>query len=933
MGKYNDRKRVNYGNKSIKKWVGISLIVFGLVMFIFACIPNFVMNRFVLGTFGICAYPIFLAFMLIGIALAMNMTYKGNAKFATLIGLFVLSFLGLLHSIFSVSGLNELQFGEYLAHCYNLTDGVTIGGVILGFICDVISLILGGVGTCIFFGILTCVLGGFTIDYAIYNKNREALVTPERANKFNQLSNDFEENEKQDLIAPKYESVEVGDEDAEELEQNNKTDAQNLLFKNMKENNAEMEIAENKQPKSAKEILFGERSVPNIYTSTDEERKAWLEAHPVEEKKEEKTEKFDLFNNYNNALEEDDEQISNIATQSASEMLFGSNRFSLKNEDEMNKDKALNILGMNNRRNINNEEEEKNINRRGFNAFNLDNDEEETNYNSRTRNIENFKTDLTINEDAKSAPINNENEIISRRERVIKPRAEQTEIGQVARPMAPIKQVVKDIKYNPPPITLLKENKEDTSKYVKNYEENARLIEEKLETFRIPAKVVDVVRGPTVTRYELTMPSGIPVKKILNYDSDLAMALRSKSGVRIEAPIPGKNAVGIEVPNDPRSMVSFRELMESKEFVNSTATLPVAIGKNISGEVVVKSLAKMVHLLVAGSTGSGKSVFLHSLIMSLMFKMSPEQLRFIMIDPKRVEFSRYKGMPHMMLPDVVSDAERAINSLGWAVKEMERRYRLLEENKCQKLEIFNQCDAVKKGEQKKLPYIVIVVDELAELMGVAKREVEEKIRRISQLGRASGIHLVLATQRPSVEVVTGTIKTNLPSRIAFALSSFIDSKTILDEPGAEKLLGQGDMLFAPQESNTPIRLQGAYISDDEIDKCIAYIKENNECNYDEEVEKEIYSSKEEQSQTNTSSATDDHSDQMDELLPQALKFFIENGKGSISMIQRRFYVGFNRAARIVDQMELRGYIKPAEGSKNREINITMDEFVKIFGDI
>ena len=443
------------------------------------------------------------------------------------------------------------------------------------------------------------------------------------------------------------------------------------------------------------------------------------------------------------------------------------------------------------------------------------------------------------------------------------------------------------------------------------------------------------MRGPTVTRYELSMPAGVPVNKILAYDKDLAMALMSKSGVRIEAPIPGKNAVGIELPNDPRSMVTFRELVESKEFSSSTKPLAVAIGKNISGEVIIKSLTKMVHMLIAGSTGSGKSVFLHSLIMSLMFKMSPQQLRFILIDPKRVEFSRYKGMPHMMLPDVVSDAQKAINSLTWAVKEMERRYSLFEQYAVANIEGFNNSLAVKSGEQKAMPYIVIVVDELAELMMVAKKEVEEKIRRLTQLARACGIHLVLATQRPSVEVVTGTIKANLPTRIAFSLTNFVDSKTILDEPGAEKLLGQGDMLFAPQDSNETTRLQAAYISDEEIDKCIRYIREHNDCDYDEDVEKEIYAAKEEPAQTtNAGGGAEfvDHSDQMDPYLPRALKFFIESKKGSVNMIQRRFYVGYSRAARIVDQMELRGYVSPAEGSKNREILITMDEFREIFGD-
>ena len=280
--------------------------------------------------------------------------------------------------------------------------------------------------------------------------------------------------------------------------------------------------------------------------------------------------------------------------------------------------------------------------------------------------------------------------------------------------------------------------------------------------------------------------------------------------------------------------------MESPEFQNFKGPLPVAIGKNISGEVVIKSLPKMVHCLVAGSTGSGKSVFLHSLIMSLMFKHSPDELRFIMIDPKRVEFSRYNRMPHLMLPEVVTDCSKAVNALNWAVKEMERRFQLLMENECQKIDQYNALDKIRKGEEKRLPYLIIIVDELAELMGVAKKDVEGKIQRITQLGRACGIHMVVATQRPSVDVVTGVIKNNLPTRIAFALSSYVDSKTILDEAGAEKLLGQGDMLFSGQDSNQKIRLQGAYVSDEEIKAVLDYIKENNVSEYDEEVQNSIY---------------------------------------------------------------------------------------------
>ena len=928
MGKYKDRKVARASAPDGKKIAGMVLLICGLFVLVSACVPNFVVGKFFLGLFGLCAYPVALSLTLAGVALLMGLEFKGQSKKSTLIIASIIIAIVLLHAIFSVKLLNNLAFGDYLKACWTRSGGVTVAGVIGGLVCDIIALLLGGVGACVFISVALCILVGLTIDYCIYHKNEEKLISkPAAAPELN-----FDEGEAElvapadDFCATRYEpNIDEGDEVSQtpeapsvDLEEER---ARNILFGERAE-----QKQDEPQKKSARDILFGERpQAPNVFNSTNEERRAWLEANPV--------------SNITSSAEPEYPQMPE-ENLSAAERLFGDRKDNVPS-GEIDKNQAMDILG------LGHSDEDVFSRRRDRNAsvssLDIDDDSASTNLFGRNsyeplfnaNGDVNFNTDLTRNENGfgRNRNVNvdtGENTFNGRH-----PRVEQTEIGQTAKPSSLVKAQTKDVKYNPPPITLLKESKDDPSKYAKNYEENKRIIEEKLETFRIPAKVVGVVRGPTVTRYELSMPSGIPVKRILNFDSDLAMALRSKAGVRIEAPIPGKNAVGIETPNEPRSMVSFRELVESKEFQSTSMVLPVAIGKSITGEVVVKSLAKMVHLLVAGSTGSGKSVFLHSLIMSLMFKMSPEQLRFIMIDPKRVEFSRYKGMPHMMLKDVVSDAEKAINSLTWAVKEMERRYKLLEEYKCQKLEVFNQCDAVKNGEQKKLPYIVIVVDELAELMGVAKREVEERIRRISQLGRASGIHLVLATQRPSVEVVTGTIKTNLPSRIAFALSSFIDSKTILDEPGAEKLLGQGDMLFAPQEANTPSRLQGAYISDEEIEKCIDYIKENNECSYDEEVEKEIYSANDEETESAVSSGAQpvDHSDQMDELMPQVLKYFIECGKGSISMVQRRFYVGFNRAARIVDQMEVRGYVTAGDGSKNREPTISMDEFKQIFGDI
>ena len=487
-----------------------------------------------------------------------------------------------------------------------------------------------------------------------------------------------------------------------------------------------------------------------------------------------------------------------------------------------------------------------------------------------------------------------------------------------------------DSKYVAPDPRLLTTLSDDPAKYGGDTKEKSRILEETLESFRINAKVSNVVRGPSVTRYELQIPAGIPVRKISNYESNIAMTLMSKNGIRLELPIPGKNAVGVEIPNDTPCTVGLRDMVMSREFQSASGALPVAIGKNISGEYVVRSMAKMVHLLVAGSTGSGKSVFLHNLILSLMFKSSPDQLRFIMIDPKRVEFIVYNGMPHMMLPNVVTECDKAINALSWATKEMDRRYRMFNQHLVNDIESFNKCPEVTSGQEQKIPYIVIVIDELADLMMIGQKEVERHIQRIAQLGRACGIHLVIATQRPTVQVVTGTIKANLPTRVAFSLTSVIDSKTILDEGGAEKLIGKGDMLFSPQGAPQPIRLQAAFATLDEVKSIVNFLKEHNSSYFDEEVEKQIMSAPEE---NNDSIQTSGGSDSVDEFFYPALRLFIETGTASTTMIQRRFGVGFARAARLVDQMEVKGYISPQNGSKKRNVYITMDQYREISGDI
>lgn len=485
--------------------------------------------------------------------------------------------------------------------------------------------------------------------------------------------------------------------------------------------------------------------------------------------------------------------------------------------------------------------------------------------------------------------------------------------------------------YVAPPVELL--NYLENTYHISDEElqDNIERLEQVLEDFKVPAKVNNVQVGPAVTRYELTMPRGISVNKIAQMADDIAMTLASNGSIRVEAPIPGKNSVGIEVPNAQVSSVSLRELIDSDEFRVRANPLSFVLGKDINGDIIFCNLDKMPHVLVAGSTGSGKSVCLNTMLLSMCYKAGPQDLRLILVDPKMVEFTQYNGLPHLLLPEVITGKEMTINALDWAIKEMERRYAMFAKHRVVNINEFNKLDIVKNKVEQKLPYIVIVVDELADLMLEAKREIEDRIAKLAAKARAAGIHLVLATQRPSVDVITGTVKANLPSRIAFALTNYMDSKTVLDGGGAEKLLGKGDMLFKPLDKPEPRRIQGAFVSNTEIANVVEYIKQHNIPVYDEDTGRTIKNPHQETKQGGAD-MSENRDMEFDPVLKEALKDFIQNRQASGSMISRRYSVGFNRAGRIMDQMERAGFIGPQEGSKPRQVLITMDEYNAIFGD-
>lgn len=469
--------------------------------------------------------------------------------------------------------------------------------------------------------------------------------------------------------------------------------------------------------------------------------------------------------------------------------------------------------------------------------------------------------------------------------------------------------------YTKPSLDLLtkignKGNENDKRKAL----ENASLLIKTLSNFGVDTKMGQVTLGPTITRYEVQPNPGVKVSRIVNLSDDIALSLAAKS-IRIEAPIPGKSAIGIEVPNDEPQVVGLRDVIGSKEFKENSSSLSIALGKDISGNPVIADIGKMPHLLVAGATGSGKSVCINTIINSLLYKATPDEVKLLLIDPKVVELAHYNGIPHLLSP-VVTDPKKAANALSWAVAEMNKRYKLFAELGVKDVTSYNEKSEIS------LPKIVIIIDELADLMMACANEVEDYICRLAQMARAAGMHLIIATQRPSVDVITGVIKANVPSRIAFAVSSQTDSRTILDMGGAEKLLGKGDMLFYPLGAAKPVRLQGAYISEDDSEKVINFVKSQvkEEIKYEEEI-----------IQTISKTANIKNND-VDEFLEDAIAFVVQSGQGSSSMLQRKYKIGFNRAARLIDSMEERGIVGPSEGSKPRKVLITMEELAKLEGE-
>ena len=546
-------------------------------------------------------------------------------------------------------------------------------------------------------------------------------------------------------------------------------------------------------------------------------------------------------------------------------------------------------------------------------------DKESKNYRNKKRKpkiindieLKQIKKDIHIKESLKDSSMEEKKNLIKEIKEInFKDDSSSTVLNTINEEIESKKEKTQVSTYNIPSLSLLNSptnNQDGNDK--KEILNNAKIIEETMKNFGIDATINQINKGPTITCYELQPSPGIKLSKIVSLSDNIALSLAS-SDIRIEAPIPGKSAVGIEVPNKTKSSVLLKEILMSEAYNNIDSRIPLALGKDVSGNPIVSTIDKMPHLLIAGATGSGKSVCINTIIMSILYKSSPADVKLLLIDPKVVELNIYNGIPHLLIP-VVTDAKKASFALNWAVEEMEKRYKLFAQNNVRDINSYN--NKLKENNEEKLPMIVIIIDELADLMMVAAQEIEDYICRLAQMARAAGMYLIVATQRPSVDVITGTIKANIPSRISFAVSSQVDSRTILDMSGAEKLLGKGDMLFYPSFYSKPARLQGAFISDEEVEAVVNSLKSQDITEYNEDIIEIIENPKE--IEFNDS----------DDLLPKAIELVVAEGQASISLLQRKLKIGYARAARIVDEMEERGVIGGYEGSKPRKVLLTPDD--------
>lgn len=921
-----------------KKW-GIILTVIASVGYsgLFIGFLGF-LKSFLLGIFGLFAYVLFMGMYFVAGLFLKNKKFEISKRYILLLSLALFSILAIFHMAFS-SGANFSSYFAYLGSIYSIKN--SIGGLLLGLFVYPFQKLLG-FGAYVLFGILLIVCVALIADYL---SNMNGFKEMDNF-LLNHKHKKYESNGKIPVIKQEIKPIKLEIDEQEktapvglqaeiEKEETQKDIAMKKLGLDQIKNKSFGSVSQYNNQKSGLSNL-NSNSVSNSNLKSNLDEPIFLadksNSYNLNSNNKFKPEDFSQSFGYNIRANEvrRKEPSNNEKNIQFLQATLGIkpkvDATSTKTEEMQTEDEKKFFNPSSYKQNYYEPTQNQNLNENVEQVeeqhFEQKNEEiKPIEFSSNEINLEELTNKYQLPKELQ-LDINNQKKRLSQFNLNKKDEYEDDE-----QEVKPKKKQLKRV-YIKPPMELLNSISTNPEEYGEDSEAKASAIERTLENFKIPVKLEDITIGPSVTRYEYSMPEGISVNKVYSYQNDIAMAVASKRGVRIEAPIPGKKTFGIEVPNEHIATVALRDILDTNEFNGNKSLTTFGLGKEISGSIRVCDIAKMPHLLIAGSTGSGKSVCLNCLIISLLYRASPEDLRFILIDPKRVEFTLYNNLPHLLLPKVVTEPDKAISALTWAVNEMERRYSLFENSQVKNLAEYNKTWEVTEGETPKLPVIVIVIDEVSDLMMQSKKDVEEKIARLAQKARAAGIHLVLATQRPSVDVITGTIKNNFPSRIAFCLTSVADSRTILDAGGAEQLLGKGDMLYAPQDASEPIRIQGCFVSDDEVKSVVDFIKENNSGSFDEEIENKINKIK---NANNGSLSMDDNG--FDPLVPDVLKQFIMTGMASTSFIQRRFRVGYNRAGTIIDQLTNAKFISPSDGSNRpRSVYLTREQYNQIFGD-
>lgn len=896
MAEYKVRKKSRGFSPRAKKITGITLIAVACVMFFFL-LTNLVgfMQDFLLGTFGYFAYPLFIMLFLAGVALLNNKRYKLSKKYA--IFLYLSIFLLLCIIQLAVVGDKAGSFGEYLAS--NYLKKHTAGGIIVGLFSTSILYMTNYVWAFVIFCVAFVICLALYIDALLYLRKNRVQEKPVKL-----AIKEVEKPKKtEEVNVVMSGNIEKKQTQQETIKQKLGLTRRTLVEPITPEPPKQQDPRKLEGEELKKYLLTPPEIDVNKYFS--ESARAYVKNGVTNDVfKREMNRNIDALKNENPIIS--DSTPMNVSAAQPEELVSEADDIIREVMQENNFSRASEISEPPKT------DPEPRFDRNRERAFSAPEPEEKTQVENKPLSERELADRITAGAEGRSLD---------------RPR-HFVNFDADSEPEKQPEEEVKPYHYTRPPIDLVTTRSTDMSDLDDDIATKTIILENTLQEFGVPAKVQNVVIGPAVTRYELEMPSGITVKKILNLSSDIALALEANGGdVRIEAPVPGRNVVGIEVPNDKVATVSLRDVLSSNEFNSAKSPLTFAVGKDISGNIKVGALNKMPHLLIAGTTGSGKSVMLNNIIISLLYKASPEDCRMLLIDPKQVEFTPYEGIPHLVVPKVITDVSKAANALQWALDEMERRFRLIREARVKDIDEYNYTADVLNGKKKKMPFIVIIIDEFADFIMQGKKEIEDRIIRLGQKARASGLHMILATQRPTAEFVTGGIKANFPSRIAFKVASRVNSDVILGMTGAEKLLGHGDMLYAPQEySAAPKRVQGCFITTHEIADIVNFVTVNNEPIFDPAVQEAINNMPKNQNSEHGENGG------MDPLLPEALKMVIDSGQASTSMIQRRLSIGYPRAGKIIDQMTNMGYISAADGAKPRNVYITLEEFYQIFGD-